>query len=788
MVTNLYTSGKEPEKIENLSEEIRSAIDELKRAFPEQNIEALHWNDNYIVVPIEIEIDLPTRGTVNGIDIREQEPIYLLIDRQNYPHKAPSVWHNRKDFPASRLPHLNPTRSGNAASLCLHRGSIDNWFAEHTIIELITRAKGWLSDAARDRLILKEDGFEPTRLNDEIINYSIFEPKTIWDFVKMQWRQNNDKQGFAFLWHELINNPHKEPLIGKNAYAIRLICPINDDVSKPLELSQKINSYYTEDNKLNRMLFGILAWPNRASICKKFFANLPGNLADLQKWTEDLNIPLKEAIHRYSMGNLHLLGGVPVTLVVPRPQKLIGMQCELELINFLVVACGDHWPKDGIWNPDTNVESMGQRVPLTLRKARDISSKPVAQDLGQLLIFGCGAVGSKLILHLARSGQGNMTLVDFDNLSPHNLVRNALLDESLGMNKAEAMKNVISGIFYEDKEVKIDVIKESALNILIGKEKYILNQHRWIIDTTASPMILNALCNAVIPKTISCCRCEIADMGRLGILGIEGPNRNPRLDDLQVAIFDMAIKNQAVSNWLKSNRKEREEEIGSRLSDIYIGISCSSETMRLSDEVVSLHAAYFSSGFRKVAGDKRGRSGGLIQISWHDENGFKGNTENSVGLSQQFDVPSVTVINAKNDPNWQVRLKHGIEQNLHISLRRAKPNETGGLLVGRINSKRKIIYVTDFLPAPPDSISFPYAFVMGVQDIPKKIFDIEDLTGGMLTYVGEWHTHPASGTQLSPTDKDAIIKIKRHLDSILRPTHVMVVTRNGLHPYIFGPG
>ncbi len=47
--------------------------------------------------------------------------------------------------------------------------------------------------------------------------------------------------------------------------------------------------------------------------------------------------------------------------------------------------------------------------------------------------------------------------------------------------------------------------------------------------------------DAVLPKTISCCRCEIADEGRLGIMSREGYKRNPRLDDLQVAIFDMAI-------------------------------------------------------------------------------------------------------------------------------------------------------------------------------------------------------------------------------------------------------
>ena len=428
--------------------------------------------------------------------------------------------------------------------------------------------------------------------------------------------------------------------------------------------------------------------------------------------------------------------------------------------------------------------SMGHRIPLTRRRARDISSQSESMDFGRLLFLGCGAVGSKLALHLAKSGQTDMTLVDYDELSPHNLVRHGLLHESTGRNKAEAIKEAIQDIFYADKSVKVAIYKGSALNLFIDQSQDVQNHlkaHAWLIDATASSMMLNTLVQSTFPETLSCCRCEIADHGQLGFLSIEGANRNPRLDDLQVLLFDMALKRPMLSQWLQENREQREQQIGSALEEIHIGMSCSSETMRLADELVSLHAASFATGFRSCVKKGMPDSIGRIQVSEYCEEG------QLTSIVQHYDVPAMSVISARNDSSWQVRLKHGLAEKMQNMLRQAKPNETGGLLIGMVNFKRKIIYVTRIFTAPSDSVSSPYAFVRGIQDIPETVFRIQNLTGGILGYVGEWHTHPAGGPELSSTDREAVDKIKKNLDSVPLPTHVMIVTSRGLYPHIFSP-
>jgi proteasome lid subunit RPN8/RPN11 len=500
-----------------------------------------------------------------------------------------------------------------------------------------------------------------------------------------------------------------------------------------------------------------------------------------RSWAGALGIPLGEALDAYWAEDLQLFGGIPVTLAVPRPQKVIGTGSRLELLNFVVSATDKPWPEDGKWDPQSKVWRTGHRAPLTLKRAREISSEPRDLDLGRLLFLGCGAIGSKVVLHLARSGQGKMTLADYDELSPHNLVRHGLLSESLGVGKAEGLKSAIKGMFYADTAVEIETFERSALDILVDGEKELLDRHSWLIDATASPLMLNAIAESELPETLSVCRCEIADNGRLGFMAVEGPRRNPRLDDIQMVAFDAAVKDDAVSRWLQSSREQREEDVGSVLEEINVGISCSSETMRLSDGVVSIHAATFARRFMASARGWNTGNAGSLQIGWC------GDEDVVTTVVQHIDVPPFTVRVSLNDPTWQVRLRAGLVEEMQKMLVEAAANETGGILVGAANMKRRIVYVTRVLPEPPDSEGSPYAFVRGTEDVPGVVKGIEDATGGTLGYVGEWHTHPGGDRRLSKTDRKTVQTLKKTLDKVPLPTLVAVVTSDGFHPYVFAP-
>lgn len=291
-------------------------------------------------------------------------------------------------------------------------------------------------------------------------------------------------------------------------------------------------------------------------------------------------------------------------------------------------------------------------------------------------------------------------------------------------------------------------------------------------------MVLNALAQADLPEGLACCRCEIADAGRLGFLSVEGAERNPRVDDLRALLFDKAVEDDGLSRWLRSNREQRERDLGPVLEEIDVGLSCSSETMRLADEDVSLHAAAFAKGFRKSVIEGKSENGS-IQI---------GRLEDSEGLKtvvERFAVPPFSAFNACDDPGWQVRLKAGLEQEIDEQLRKARPKETGGFLVGMVDFKAKVVHVTRLLPAPPDSAGSPNKFVRGVERAPDELNEIRERTGGILNYVGEWHSHSRGGSGLSPQDKSTIDELKRDLGHVPLPVVVLVATPAKLSPYVF---
>jgi len=787
MDNNFFTSSLPHENEADLSPSIKFALSEIRKAFTDQEITPLHWNENenYIVIPVSLNLNLPTRGTVNNVDIRKIEPIFLLLERKMYPYKAPLAWSNRRDFPKDQLPHLNPKHPGSAANFCLHRGSIDSWFSEHNIIDYIQRIQEWLSDAASDRLIRKEDGFEATRIDDSI-GYCIYEPSRLQDKIKKEWRLNRNKSGFCIVPYVLLKNPEKEPLVGiKSSFTIKVEYPLTENIpAKIIELNKEINSLYSETNQSDRYLFGILAWPPKKMIYKRFFADLPDTLEKLVTISDELEIPLQRAVNTYLSKNLQLLAGIPITLVIPRPQNILKSDSNLELLNFVIHY--DKWTKSLKDEKllELKVSTMRQRSPLTIKRAKEISSIDSNFDIGKILFLGCGAIGSKFALHLVKSGQcKKITFVDNDEITPHNLIRHGLLNESLGKNKAYAMKNVVESIYYADKDsIKVDAINEDAISLFLGNNHEVLCQHSWLIDATASPVIRDVLVNENLPSALSICRCEIADNGKLGFISIEGPKRNPRLDDLLFFIFDLAIDHQEISNWLKSTKIQRDSNPDTILEEIGIGISCNSDTMRLADDSVSFHASLFSLGFRKIAQKKSANNHGFLQISFNDID------RESNCVVQSYEIAPVSVILGENDKKWQIRVTADVQELLMQCLRKSNRNETGGLLIGQIDPKKKIIYITRILLAPPDSKCGPYAFERGVLDVPEEITKITESSGGMINYVGEWHTHPQGGKKLSPIDNEAVRKIKKVLDPVSRPTFVMIVTKEGLHPYIFSKG
>lgn len=787
MADTLFTSGLKPLKDKNLPKGIRSALKELRPRFSTQDIQAYRWNDHFIAVPLEVQVNLPTRGTVGDVDIRSREPIILVFNKNRYPLQAPSVYSNRLDFPKDRLPHLNPRPKDLPANFCLYRGSLDAWFLEHSLIELVDKAKSWLEDAAGGNLMRDSDRFEVTRI-DDMYGFNTFEYSKFESFVREFWKNRGGCGGFKFLRYQV---PDLDPQLEEKGYTINFECQVSEEnIGADTESVRKLNLLIDEYSvTLPRALllsssggyrsYGLLIWSDSDKVSGRYMGTLPDTLDEFIWFADCFGLNITEPLNAFLSKGLNLSHSVPVTIAIQRPQKLMNRDSEIELLSFLLKFPEGKIEDINLVKKETIVKVLGHVNPLTVHRAREISGSHGDADYGRVLFLGCGAVGSKMILHFARSGHVNCSIVDTDVISPHNLVRHGLLRESVGRNKAVAMSETIKGIFSADSDpTHVEPIQKDAIDLLLNEKAFPFKKYQWIIDASASPVVQRALTVAKLPESLHCCRCEIAYSGKLGFMSIEGSGRRPRLDDIQAFVFDKAIESDEISKWLQANRDERESELGSRLQEVSIGVSCSSETMRLSDEIVSLHSAAFTAGFKKIAKEDDFDEG-YVQINCYDE------SKESPFYYSHFRVPRTVTLNGRNKSTWEVRLIGDTEKTLRGLYSSAKPNETGGILVGFVDWHREAVYITRALKPPSDSSSSPFAFVRGISDVPDEVEHIHERTGAMLGYIGEWHTHPGGEPQPSPRDLSTVGMIKPNLDKARLPALLLIVTERGFYPYIF---
>lgn len=758
--------------------EIRVAFEELK-CIVTTDIKFYLWNDNYVAAAFELKIDLPSRGPVGGIDIRPVEPVMLVFHKEYYPLQVPQVRSNRKDFPSTKLPHLNPVAIEHPAWLCLHRGNLNDWFAEHTLKDLIKRIKGWFRDAACNRLIPEGDRFEPTRFMSSVGSI-VFNTKQLENLLISNWETDRGNQDYGFLWVDFLNKDTLK-LSASDRFPVEVISPLakNTNLAPIKNMTRRVNQLVDQNDALTPMCIGIVCWPKKDNITVDYFGELPTTLEGLLNFCQKYGLLLDLALKDYTGQDLQFLNGIPIILAINRPQPLINTESSVEYLCFLLNG-QELIIQENTFQPGTAfVGSLLHRFPLVPERAAEIAGLNNNHFADQILFLGCGALGSKIELHFGRSGYVNFTLVDYDELYPHNFVRHALLANYSG-NKAKAVKKAIDAIFDTAANSKVVADSSSALDWIIGSKKEKLSEFKLLVDTTASGVVFEAIVSSHLPDNLQVSRCEISDFGNIGILYIEGLKRTPRLDDLQISLFDMAIDNAVIQAWLNRERKQREQLVGPALDEIAIGISCGSDTMRLSDDVVSSHAANISMALRSALSNKLDSSSGYLYISniLAQNNGF-----NKV-VAESFQVKPFMVLFPEDAKDWQIRLHPNAISRMQEQLANHSPRETGGLMIGLIHKKRRIIYVTRVIDAP-DSIRHCSKFVRGGSNkLPQELLEIMKKTNSFLGYVGDWHSHPEGSAVRSFTDLDAMLETKSALDTLQLPTFILIVAPNSFKAYL----
>ncbi len=109
---------------------------------------------------------------------------------------------------------------------------------------------------------------------------------------------------------------------------------------------------------------------------------------------------------------------------------------------------------------------------------------------------------------------------------------------------------------------------------------------------------------------------------------------------------------------------------------------------------------------------------------------------------------------------------------------RVSPDETGGALIGYWAEPYREAVITDVTGPGPNALHFPYNFLPDDEYQEAEIARLYHASGRLHTYLGDWHTHPRSSSDLSRLDRRTLRKVATHPEA-RAPVPLMAVLGGG---------
>lgn len=103
------------------------------------------------------------------------------------------------------------------------------------------------------------------------------------------------------------------------------------------------------------------------------------------------------------------------------------------------------------------------------------------------------------------------------------------------------------------------------------------------------------------------------------------------------------------------------------------------------------------------------------------------------------------------------------------------PSETGGLLAGYFSVDNEDVVVTNVTRPGPRALHLPMTYRPDYAHDEETIGAIYDSSHGMITYLGDWHSHPLGSGSLSWRDRRALRNIVRNRGNDLQHPVMLIV-------------
>ena len=686
------------------------------------------------VVALEVEVEL-AQDRVHDIRPKERIAVEFLQDDA----RPPEVLALRSDFPC--VPHLNLRDVEIPRSLCLFENSWDEVRTRWTPGRFIETLRRWLAATARNELHADDQPLEPLLLGTGI---------------------------------RLIVPANLE--MGDGVVRLDVICVQTSDMTRPVLLAchpendQNFELDHTIESVATVLVgeaqeHGIISRTPRtlADLCNLLLAakiDLVARLrSKLEQWREDEEILDRKPILITFLPKLRKGGGT-----------IEATDIFAFAIDRKVAALGENL---GLWQMQQGYAAVliNREEPnldavelMCLHPVSELSMRTAARtsgrvpDLRKAVAVGQGALGSQVVSNLIRTGFGSWTLIDHDVLLPHNLARHALLSRGWGLPKSSCMAMALTATVQDSmvRAIVCDVLNpgDKAPDLIA-----MLNEAEIVFDFSASIAVARHLADDTswqAPRISF----FLSPSGVYLVMLAEDTARNITLHGLEAQFYRLLIRTEELQGFYKKNS-----------ASLRYGGSCTDISMQIPQDRVALHAA-IAAGTVQQLPDKASVS------IWHltDE------------LTVERYCSSEATCQWFGDSDWKVGIDSLLVDDLLALRSLALPSETGGVLVGTVDTQRKKILLVDALPAPPDSEKWPTMFIRGSVGLREEVEKIEEWTDQAVHYVGEWHSHPSGiSLDMSPDDRKVIECVAKVMRAEGLPGIILIAGDEGIRCHIKAP-
>ena len=491
---------------------------------------------------------------------------------------------------------------------CIYDGSLTELLQREGVAGILDQLIVWLENAALDRLIDPEQGWEPVR-RDWLDDTIIADIRNVRSLV-------NREGGFAYLPFMYCSYPTSQGIHAVHGELGNERMVVNTKNVSDLFTDRLISR---ETNLRYGKTLALIAWPGKLPSGKPFttgryqpetVTNLGQLLARAETYgcLKALNDGLQWLEQSLSGNTARYPVPLVVILLARRPFHLIRDDSDLGICPYITTVEAPALFRDG---ESALVRPAGHRHAISIPLLRRMSG---VSDMGrrEWVQLGCGSLGSKIALHLARSGMAPYTVVDKSGLSPHNAARHALIPNSGEMqmmwmtHKAGALADAMRG-FGQTADACVEDIVLASMDKTRRRRVFPKGAFT-AVNSTASLTVREALAAANIPGIPRIIETTLCAEGKVGFLSVEGPERNPNTGDLISEAYAMMRENGALreSVFADTDHLRRQE----------IGDGCGSTTMVMSDARLSMLAAAMAKTISRFYTDGLPQDTGQVMLGW----------------------------------------------------------------------------------------------------------------------------------------------------------------------------